>query len=93
MARSARVTVTLPLREFLYTFDQLALILNIEISSLTRDYIFFEGVTAGSSQGRMRARDIAPPNAAYRDWRVAESSFRMFLRRRGWQVIEPHLSG
>lgn len=88
MARAIRVE--LPLREFLFTLDQLALILNIAERTLTAQYIYFDGVSAGTMTGRMIARDISQdPNQ--RDWRVAESSFRSFCRKRGWTVVEPKL--
>lgn len=91
MARRA-IRVELPLREFLYTLDQLALILNITQNTLATQYLYFEGVSTGTRVGRMSARDISlDPNR--RDWRVAESSFRLFCTRRGWTVVEPRISG
>lgn len=84
------IRIELPLREFLYTLDQLALILNISQNMLATQYVYFEGVSAGTRTGRMSARDISQ-DPGRRDWRVAESSFRAFLRRRGWTVVEPRL--
>ena len=86
------IRIELPLREFLYTLDQLALILNVTENALAVQYLYFEGVSAGTRVGRMSARDISQ-DPKQRDWRVAESSFRLFCSRRGWTVVEPRLGG
>lgn len=82
-----KARIELPVREFLFTLDQIASLLNVSEANLASNYLFFDGVTTGSSRGRMRARDISnDPNR--RDWRVGESQFMMFLRARGFTVVE-----
>jgi hypothetical protein len=84
--------VELPLREFMYTLDQLGMLLGVPETVIRKQYIFFDGVTTGTYRGRMRARNIAPDHAPP-DWRVNETQFRNYLRRRGYTVVEPHLLG
>lgn len=86
----ARARIVMPLREFLFTLDQIAAMLNINEADLARHYLYFDGVSTGSRQGRMRARDICP-DGNRRDWRVGESQFRAFLRARGFVVAEPDI--
>lgn len=84
----ARNIVEMPLREFLFTLDQIAALLNVSEEYLATQYLFFDGVTMGSSRGKMRARDISP-DGQRRDWRVGESQFRIFLQRKGFRVVDP----
>lgn len=83
----ARAQVVLPPREFLYTLDQIAVLLNITDKYLADHYLYFDGVSTGSARGRMRARDISQDENR-RDWRVGETQFVLFLRAKGFRVVE-----
>lgn len=84
----AKARIQLPLVQFLFTLDQVAMLLNITETDLAQRYLFFEGVSTGISRGRMRARDISP-TPDRRDWRVGYSEFRLFLTTKGYRVVEP----
>lgn len=79
----------LPPRVFLYTLDQIAMMLSLELSSLKQSHIFFEGRHPGRKPiMKMRARDISGEDDAKPDWRVSEQEFRMWLKLHGFRVYE-----
>lgn len=84
--------IHLPLTNFMYTLDQIALILGVEMSSLKTHYIYFEGRSTGTRTSKMTARNIAPSDAPP-DWRVAEAHLRNYLTAKGYQVVEPRILG
>lgn len=78
--------VDFPCREFLYTLDQMAVILGVETVSSIRPYVFCQGGDSGAPRrGEMVARNIALPGERP-DWRVTERDFVSWLRRRGIRV-------
>jgi len=88
----SRARINLPLTNFLYTLDQVALILSVDDATLRNHYIYFEGRSAGLRTGKMTARNIAPATAPP-DWRVAEVHLRNYLSLKGYQVVEPKILG
>lgn len=82
---SAREKIGLPPRVFLYTLDQIAMMLNLEQTSLERGYIYFEGRSIGARPPtKMVARNIAPPDKNA-EWRVTEREFIRWMRGRGFR--------
>ena len=80
--------VGLPTRPFLYTLDQIALLLNITQRNLEENYVYFEGRSVGKpSPHEMRARNIAGWEGKP-DWRVSERSLVIFLKRRGFKYYD-----
>lgn len=80
--------VGLPPRVFLYTLDQIALMLSVSQQQVELGYIFFEGRTDGIPQrDEMIARNIAPRDAKP-EWRVAENDFVRWLKLKGFRFHE-----
>lgn len=80
--------VGLPPRPFLYTLDQLAQILSVELTALRTNYVHFEGRSIGfAAKDTMLARNIAGPNDSP-EWRVAEQELVRWMRRRGFKYYD-----
>lgn len=80
--------IGLPPRPFLYTLDQLSVMLDIPEERIRKGYIYFEGRSIGSRhKDLMVARNIAPANERP-DWRVAEREFVRWMRTKGYRYYE-----
>lgn len=80
--------VGMPLRPFLWTLDQLAVMLNVEEKTIRGSYVYYEGRSTGvRARDKMTARDIAPEGQRP-DWRVAEREFLRWLKVKGFRVYE-----
>ena len=73
--------VDLPLREFFYTLDQIAYMLDVDQKVLEEGYIYYNGRHYGQPNGRLIATNLAaadqPPN-----WRVSEVNFTRWMKAR-----------
>lgn len=77
--------IGLPYRPFLYTLDQIAQLLSLQMQSLTSTYIYFEGRSTGMmSRNLMLARNIAPPDQLP-EWRIAERELLRWMKRKGFK--------
>ncbi|AKJ71853.1 hypothetical protein TIN4_56 [Tsukamurella phage TIN4] len=74
--------VNLPAREFMFTLDQIALMLDVSRKSLEDNFLFFHGRSAGSRRGRLIAVNIATPEMKP-VWRVSETAFKVWMRYKG----------
>lgn len=80
--------VGLPPRMFLYTLDQIATILALELKTVRASYIFYEGRDVGIvSRDLMVARNISPVGTLP-EWRVAQTELVRWMRRKGFRWIE-----
>lgn len=80
--------IGMPTRVFLFTMDQLSVMLDLEVQSLQQYYIYFEGRSIGARRrDLMLARNIAPPDQKP-DWRVAEREFIRWMRVKGFRHYE-----
>ena len=80
--------VGLPVREFLYTLDQIAFLLEVTEDYLKKNMIFYEGRSVGvAPRDRMVARNIAPEGLSP-EWRVPERHLRRWMRFKGWKIYE-----
>lgn len=78
--------VKLPPRIFLYTLDQIALMLDMSDQAI-RTYCHLDRFHTGPRPpSRLLARNIAPPEDRP-DWRVAEPELRRWMRLKGFRVI------
>lgn len=85
---SANKSVGMPNRVFLFTLDQLGMMLDLEEQYIATQYIYFEGRSIGSrKKNLMIARNIAPPDEKP-DWRVAEREFIRWMRTKGFRHYE-----
>ncbi|AUV60664.1 hypothetical protein HOS75_gp066 [Gordonia phage SteveFrench] len=71
--------VHFPAREFFYTVQQVALMLDCSRSYLEERVLFFMGRSTGSMKGRLRVINISAPDEKP-IWRVAETDFKLWLR-------------
>lgn len=84
----SRENMGLPIRPFLYTLDQIATLIAVELPALKRVYVYFQGRHVGPvPPDKMHAINIAP-DGEKPDWRVAEKEFKRWLRNRGWRVYD-----
>lgn len=83
-----RAKVGLPTRPFLYTIDQLSVLLELGERTLATGYLYFEGRSTGThSLDLMLARNVAPPNEKP-EWRVAERELIRWLKRKGFILYD-----
>jgi len=78
----------IPPRPFLYTLDQISVLLDVGEAALKSGYIFYEGRSIGArTRDLMIARNIAPANAKP-DWRVAERELVRWMKYKGFRYYE-----
>lgn len=78
----------LPFRPFLYTVDQIAVLLNLDERTILREYLYFEGRSIGTrSKQLMVARNISPPTKDP-EWRIAERELVRWMRFKGFRYYE-----
>lgn len=76
----------LPPRPFLYTLDQIAGLICVELVYLKHRYCYYEGRTSGPHYPDFfLARNIAP-NGRPVDWRVSERELARWLKRKGFRL-------
>lgn len=79
--------VRLPPRVFLYTLDQIALMLGMDESALKKYCHLDKFHTGVRPPGRLLTRNIAPPDEKRSDWRVAEKELIRWMRIKGFRVV------
>ncbi len=84
---SARTRANLPPRPFLYTIDQLSVILNLAEVTLKDKYLYFVGRTPGvQSLDVIAARNIARFGDKP-EWRVEERELIRWMKRKGFRGV------
>lgn len=82
-------SVGLPPRPFLYTLDQIAVILNISQADVGRRYIYYEGRSTGIRNLKLLiARNINPDRNDKPDWRVAERELIRWCKVMGFKFYD-----
>lgn len=80
--------IGMPTRVFLFTMDQIGVMLDLEELELRKRYVYFEGRSIGSRRrDLMIARNIAPPDSKP-EWRIAEREFVRWLKFKGFRHYE-----
>lgn len=83
----------LPVRPFLYTVDQISVLLDLSEQQLNTNYLHFEGRSLGfADRDHLMARNIAPPKRPP-DWRVAEQEFIRWMKRKGFKYYDRGFMG
>jgi hypothetical protein len=86
--RRAAKNVGLPPRPFLYTIDQISVLLSLSEADIRARYIYFQGRSIGAkSPDLMTARNIAPRTDSP-EWRVTETELIRWMRSRGFRYYE-----
>lgn len=81
--------VGLPPRPFLYTLDQLSVLLNVDQKRVETQYIYYEGRSTGVMSTRLLlARNIEPDRNARPDWRVAERELIRWMKVMGFKYYD-----
>jgi hypothetical protein len=79
----------LPVREFMYTIDQIAYLLSLDEDYVKRHLIFYTGRSVGvCSRDKMQAVDVSPDSASKAEWRVAERFLKRWMRFKGWKIYD-----
>lgn len=82
--------VGLPPRLFLYTLDQIATLISVDLKSLQASYVHYDRRSVGAKpKSKMLARNIAPPMQSP-EWRVSEQDLIKWLKVKGFR---PFLRG
>lgn len=82
-----RANINLPVRPFLYTIDQVAVILNLAEVTVRENYLHLAGRTPGvQSKDTILAHNISPFDRKP-EWRVEERELIRWLKRKGFRVI------
>ena len=80
--------IDFPWREFMFTLDQIAFLLDIEQDYLINNYLYLPGGrSTGSPTGRIRCTNIARPDQEP-NWRVSETAFRFWCKQKGIKIRE-----
>lgn len=81
-------SVGLPPRPFLYTLDQISVILNVTEDQVPR-YVYYEGRSTGPRNvKKMVARNINPDKTEKPDWRVAERELIRWMKAMGFKYYD-----
>lgn len=81
-------TVGLPIRDFMYTVDQIAFMLEVSEAYVKRSLLFYEGRSTGvCPKDLMSARNIAPAGETP-EWRVLDRMLVRWMRFKGFKVYE-----
>lgn len=83
-----RDRVGLPYRPFLFTVDQISVMLEVDEKKIKAEYLYYDGRSIGiQTRHQMVARNIAaddqPP-----DWRVAERELIRWMKLKGFKYYE-----
>lgn len=75
-----------PRPPFLFTLDQIAASLSVSESKLVVEYIHFKDLAPSMipPETKITAHNISEPGDTY-DWRVSESEYMRWLRRKGFR--------
>lgn len=88
MSPKDRDAIGLPIRTFLYTVDQIGVLLALEPKVVLRTYLFFEGRSTGACpKDKMKSVNIAPQGEKP-EWRVAERELVRWMRYKGFRYYE-----
>lgn len=83
-----REQFNMPPRVFLYTLDQIATMLAVELQYVKAHLIHYDRRSVGSRPlDKMAARNIALEGDKP-EWRVAEAELIRYLRRRGFRIYD-----
>lgn len=83
-----RKQIGLPVRTFLFTLDQIATMLEIDINTLKATLIYWDRRSIGPKEARLIiARNIADPRGKP-DWRVSEREFIRWMKFKGYKFHE-----
>lgn len=88
MRERDRKEIGLPVKPFLYTLDQISVLIEVPVDNLKTHYLHYDGRSIGPRpKDRMLARNIAPAGVTP-EWRVAQNEFVRWLRHKGFRYYD-----
>jgi hypothetical protein len=85
---SGAAKIGIPTRVFLFTVDQLSVMLDLDEQYILKHLLYLEGRSIGSAKKQlMQARNIAPADQKP-EWRVAEREFVRWMRVKGFKYYD-----
>lgn len=85
LSEKRRSDIEMPVRIFLYRLDQVAFMLDMPEATLRAKHLYLVGRTAGRRNPHyLVARNVAPPDAVKKDWRIAENELVRWMRVKGF---------
>ena len=86
MVNREAARIELPVRDFLYTIDQIAMLFEVPEETVLNSYLFYQNRSVGvRPKGKMLARDISPDDEPKPDWRVPERELVRWMRYKGFR--------
>ena len=81
--------VEMPVRPFLYTMDQVATLLQVNVRDLRAKMVWFRGrSTFAKDNHHLQAINIARPDEKP-DWRIEERELLRWFGYKGYEVVRP----
>ena len=78
--------IGLPVRDFLYTVDQISVMLEVSEQQIYNNYLFYQNRSVGvRPKDKMLARDVSPPDAPKPEWRITEREFIRWMKFKGFR--------
>ena len=80
--------IGLPARPFLYTVDQISVLVGVPERTLHQQHLYHEGRDIGiKDRHHLTARNIARPEDKP-DWRISEREFIRWMKLKGWKYYD-----
>lgn len=80
--------IGLPIRTFLYTLDQISVMVEISESDLKQHHLYFKGRSIGSIRRDLMAAVNIAAAGEKPEWRIAEREFCRWMRNKGFRHYE-----
>lgn len=80
--------IGLPPRTFLYTLDQLSVMLDLPEAALRKSHLYFMGRSTGTIKNDLMACTNIAATGEKPEWRVAEREFTRWMRNKGFRHYE-----
>ena len=90
MTKRSADAIGLPPRPFLYTMDQISVMLDVSVKLIMDKYIYFQGRSIGPRQpDALQAIDITPRESGLApEWRVSDREFVRWMKAKGYRYYE-----
>lgn len=80
--------VGIPFKVFLYTLEQVADMLAVDVKSFSARYVHYDNRTPGRKKSdTFMARDISPLGEKP-DWRIADNEVLRWFKSKGYKLVE-----
>ena len=80
--------IGLPIRTFLYTLDQISVMIEISETELKKSHLYYRGRSIGSVKRELMVAVNIAAEGEKPEWRVAEREFCRWMRTKGFRHYE-----